>query len=602
MSQQDELKQEEQLAGKGLQGKAFRRLGTLLKGHWLKLASIMLIQAVAVFTIVARPWIIEYLIDEGFTHNEHTSWTVITEVTIWAAIGLAGLWAARFICLLIARLGAIGLVAKLLGQLRTNIYGHLQHLSISYFDRTRTGRIVARVDRDVDSLQPLFLDGIPQLLGITLRCGGGAIMLYLTLPNALFGLLILLPLLFVSMYFFKRFGTALWGRVNEATSRVTSHLVETINGVALIQQAGAQDRNYQQYSERLAELDRKAIGAAWGWGWFMPYVFILFTLGLCVVIITGGHALAAEHITPGQLTSCIFYVFLFLGPLMEVGDLFERASSGAAASQRIFLLLDTEPEITDPTRPRKLPETCQGEITFDHVYFSYRKDGEWILNNLHLTIDAGSTVAVVGPTGHGKSTLVQLITRFYDPQQGHIALDGIDIRAVNQRDLRKQVALVLQDNILFSGTVMANLQLANPTLSEQQIIDRSKDFGVDTVIERLPHGWYTEVGPRGDHVSHGQRQIICLLRAWLSDPAVLILDEATSAIDVGTEHIIQQAFKRLMVGRTAIVVAHRLATVRDADRIIVIENGQIAEDGNHNTLIQQHGIYAGLQSQLVRES
>ena len=238
------------------------------------------------------------------------------------------------------------------------------------------------MDRDVDSLQPLFLDGIPQLLGIALRCGGGAIMLMLTLPNALIGLLILLPLLFIAMYFFKRFGTALWGKVNEATSRVTSHLVETISGVALIQQVGAEQRNHQRYDALLDELDQKAIGAAWGWGWFMPYVFMLFTLGLCVVIITGGYALAADEITPGQLTSCIFYVFLFLGPLMEIGDLFERASSGAAAAQRIFLLLDTKPEITDPVAPKQLPATAKGSIEFKDVHFRYANEehGFWIIS------------------------------------------------------------------------------------------------------------------------------------------------------------------------------------------------------------------------------
>jgi len=300
-------------------------------------------------------------------------------------------------------------------------------------------------------------------------------------------------------------------------------------------------------------------------------------------------------ITPGELTQCLFYVFLFLGPLTEIGDLFERGATASAAGQRIFLLLDTEPEVVDRPGARRLDHVA-GELVYDHVAFAYDPDEHehFVLGDFSLRVPPGQTLAVVGPTGHGKSTMVQLLARFYDVQRGAILLDGHDVRALEQTDLRRHIGVVLQDNVLFSGTILDNLRLARPDASDAELIAACRELGADHVLERLPQGYAAEVGAEGANLSHGCRQLVCLVRAFLADPAVLVLDEATSAVDLYTERRIQRALRRLTAGRTAIVIAHRLATIRDADRIVMIEEGRIVADGDHDSLIAEGGPYAEL--------
>jgi ABC-type multidrug transport system fused ATPase/permease subunit len=318
----------------------------------------------------------------------------------------------------------------------------------------------------------------------------------------------------------------------------------------------------------------------------------LFTAGLAILIVVGGIGLERGELTLGQLAQAVFYIFVFLGPIQELGDLFERFATGAASAQRIFLLLDTSPEVIDVSAPTKLTQV-RGEVTFDHVTFGY-DPARPVIHDLSLSIPPGEVLAIVGPTGHGKSTLVQLLSRFYDVQHGAVRLDGNDVRTLGQQDLRRHVGVVLQDNILFSGSVLDNLRMARPNATDADLIAAATALGADEVLERLPAGYQTQVGPLGAHLSHGQRQLVCLVRAYLADPAVLVLDEATSAVDIHTESRIQRALRRLSHGRTAIIIAHRLATIRDADRIAVIRDGRLVETGDHTALMAQGGAYAEL--------
>jgi ABC-type multidrug transport system fused ATPase/permease subunit len=308
---------------------------------------------------------------------------------------------------------------------------------------------------------------------------------------------------------------------------------------------------------------------------------------------------ALGQVTLGQLAASLFYVFLFLAPLQELGDLFERYAAGTAVAQRIFLLLDTRPEIEDVADAVD-PPSVRGSVEFDGVTFAYAPDRGPVIRDFTLRVAPGERVAIVGPTGHGKSTLVQLLTRFYEPQVGAVRLDGVDIRNLTQRGLRRHVGVVLQDNVLFSGTILENLRLSAPHASDDELIEGARSLRVDDILRRLPNGYHTQVGPLGASLSHGQRQLVCLVRAYLSDPAVLVLDEATSAIDVQTERRIQHALRRLCAGRTAIVIAHRLATIRDADRIAVMHNGTLAELGTHEELLARRGSYAKIHEAYIR--
>ncbi len=590
-----DIELEERFAKQSLDRGIFTRLLPLLAPVRGAIAALIGIELAQVAVIFLRPLLIGLVIDQGLG-GRLGGGPIDRAVIGWACLGLAMTWIARFALGGVSQQLAGTAAIRVLNGLRSQVFAHVQALSISYFDRAKAGRIISRVDRDVDVLEPLLIQGPPEFLSAVLRLVIAAILLWIIAPPLLLGLLGIVPVLVIATIVFKRVSQRSFARSAENRSRFTAHLVETISGVRLIKQAGREQANRERYGELLDDFNNSLIYGSVRSGWFAPFTGLLTTIAMVAVLIVGARGIALETLTLGQLAQSLFYVFLFLAPLQEFGDLFERYANGTACAQRIFLLLDTGPEIADHEQAIDL-DHVHGEVEFRDVHFAYDPRQERpVLRDLSLRIAKGEQLAIVGPTGHGKSTLVQLLTRFYDVGRGAVLVDGRDVRTLSERSLRRHVGVVLQDNVLFGGTILDNLRLARPEASDEELIAASRDLGADEILGSLPFGYATEVGPLGAHLSHGQRQLVCLVRAFVADPAILVLDEATSAVDVQTERRIQAALRRLCEGRTAIIIAHRLATIREADRIAVVRDGTIVELGTHNDLIMQSGLYAALQT------
>lgn len=588
----NDIELEQALAKKSLDRNMFWRLLPLLQQVWGKVAAVILLEALLVGVIFIRPWFLREVIDHGLVQTAQGI-LLNTPLLAWMSAGMALSWIVRFGVAGLSQYLSGSAAVHILNNLRVQVFAHLQQLSMRYFDQTKAGRIISRADRDIDALEPLLIQGPPELLSALLRFVVASIALWMISPRLLLAIASIVPVLIVATWLFKRISEKNWAKVAEARARFTAHLVETVSGVRIIKQTVTENDNAHRYRALLHDFNTTLIQGNLRSSWFLPLTQVLSTVGMAFLLATGSLGIVEHEMTVGQIAQSLFYVQLFLGPLQELNELFERYSTGASSAQRIFLLLDTEPEIVDPVQAILPP--VLGHVTFNHVDFKYNPQAaNYVIQNLSLDIPAGQVLAIVGPTGHGNSTIVQLLTRFYEVNAGEVLVDGVNVKDYAQTSLRRKVGLVLQDNVLFSGTVLENLRLAAPEASDADLINAVKELGADEILERLPQGYATQVGPLGAFLSHGQRQLVCIVRAYLANPAILVLDEATSAVDLQTERKIQTAFRRLCEGRTAIIIAHRLSTIRDADAIAVIRDGQVVEKGAHDQLIALNGHYSGL--------
>jgi ATP-binding cassette subfamily B protein len=486
-------------------------------------------------------------------------------------------------------LGLERMAQRVLLDLRQALFTHLMRLDLSFYDRNAVGVLMSRIQNDVGNLQDLFTNGMLGTLSdfVTL-VGILIVMLSLHPLLTLITLAVVPPMVLLTLYWRTRSRRA-FGQVRMALAQVNASLQENISGVRVIQSLCSEEANLRRF-ERLngahltANLSSSRLSAA-----LLPSIELLSVVGIALVVVCGGPMVLAGSLSAGSLVAFVLYLQRFFEPIRDLGFRWNNLQMAMAAGEHIFEILDTEVHIQEDLHPVSL-SCMRGEVEFCHVSFHYQP-GTPILQDFSLHVPAGQSLAIVGPTGAGKTTLVNLVARFYDVTSGAVLIDGIDVRRLSQENLRRQIGLVLQEPFLFSGTVRDNLRYGNPTASDTAIIAAAQAIGAHDFIMRLARGYDTNVHERGSLLSHGQRQLLSFVRALLADPRLLILDEATASIDAETECLVQAGLATLLHGRTAFLIAHRLSTVKHADRIIVLNQGRLVESGTHEALLLQRGLY-----------
>ncbi|MBX7448027.1 ABC transporter ATP-binding protein/permease [Mycolicibacterium sp. 3033] len=571
-------------------------LGSLLRPYKWTVAALAVVVVVENVARLSVPILVQRGIDDGIPPllQGGPATTLMTIVGVLCAVVVVQASARMFF---LRRSGRVG--QRVLRQLRRRVFRHFGALDIAFHDRYTSGRVVSRSTNDVEAIQDMLETGFDSLITAVLTLVGTAILL-VTLDAEL-GLMCLaaFPILVMLVAWFHRQSSRIYREVREISALVIVQFVETMTGIKAVQAYRREPRNqeiFEDVADRYRVINEKTFRLL---AIFMPGVKFVGNITTGVVLIYGGYRVLHGEMTIGTLAAFLLYLRMFFEPMQEISQFFNTFQSASSALEKLAGVLAEKPGISDPVEPVRLDDV-RGDIAFRDVRFSYVPDRP-VLAQLDLVVPAGQTVALVGTTGAGKTTIAKLVTRFYDPVSGSVSLDGVDLRDLAQNDLRRHVVMVTQENFMFEGTVADNIRFGKPDATDAQVRAAAEAVGADGFIAALPDGYDTDVAKRGGRLSAGQRQLVAFARAFLADPAVLILDEATSSLDIPSERMVQRALETVLAERTAIVIAHRLSTVQIADRVLVLEHGRIVEDGSPEELTtRDDGHYAALHRSWVQ--
>src|ERR1051325_7233502 len=599
MANPDDILLEEQFAQKRMSASTFRRLARYVAPYRRKFALNLLFTILATISQLAGPKFIQLGIDRYLTNFPNAA-AALRGIGIISAIYLGNLVLNWFLSVIQVR-SAIAIGHGALEDLRLDVFRHIQRLSLNYFDRTHQGRIISRADTDIGSLERIMTWGANQMLASILTLIGVLVLMLQYDWRLCLAVSVVLPPLWIATRLFHSIGMRAYRGVREQASRLTASLAENIAGVRVVQAFSREEENFTNFGKLQDVSFDRFLASARVFHTYMPFLGMISGIGTAIVLGYGGYLVMQNQITVGQLAAFILYLAMFFGPIQTMGDLYNAVLSTAASAERIFQLLDTEPQIHDQPGAAPLPPV-RGHILFEHVHLRYdtTPPAEWVLQDISFEAKPGETVALVGHTGSGKTSIVSLLARFYEPQQGRITMDGIDLQTATIESLHRQIGIVTQDNFLFTGTVMDNIKFGRADATDDEVVEAAKILGAHEIIARLEKGYQTAVSERGSNFSAGERQLLCFVRAMVARPRILILDEATSAVDPRTETLIQHALEKLFERRTSFVIAHRLSTVRHAHQILVLQQGEIIGRGRHDELIAGGSHYARLYEEFVR--